>query len=170
MYVVYVCCLSTQVICNRRGICECGECICQDPYFGEFCDLCSGDEVCQLRTCIADGDNAHYALCVIDRLEELNNRGVGMELFTEEGLFEAILNGTLPINSNLTYVKSGDLQFDAILLPESFSFECSIDVNVTFPALYIVNDTMDLLEYDIEGWLLHALSNRYRLNVCTRTN
>ena len=143
--------LSTQDICNGRGICECGECICQDPYFGDFCDLCSGDEVCQFGTCNTDGDNARCASCVIDRLEELNDRGVGYELFTDEVLSEVILNGTLPIGSTLNISDS------TILLPESFVFECSINFNVSCPDLYIVNDTMDFLEYFIEGWLLYTL-------------
>ena len=154
-----------QEVCNGRGVCECAECICDanSPYFGDFCELCSGDEVCRLQTCAADGDNALCASCVIDRLEQLRNGGVDIELFTPEGLEEAIMaNGTLPEGSNLTMATYGEgLKTAAIQLPEKFSTECSSSVSASCPRFYVVNETQEM-EYEIQGeWVgVFGLSSR----------
>lgn len=135
-------------------MCECGECVCNpnSPYFGDLCELCSGDEVCRLQTCAVDGDNTLCASCVIDILEQLNNAGVNETLFTPEGLEEAIVSGTLPGGSNLTMVTYGNgLTAMAIILPPEFSTDCSASVSVMCPqSFFIVNETMEM-EYEIEG-------------------
>jgi hypothetical protein len=142
-------------LCNGRGVCQCGECICDpnSPYFGDFCEECStGSEVC--RTCAADSDNTLCASCVIDLLEQLNILGVKESIFTEEGLAEALRNATLPEGSNLTMVVYSDekLNVTAILLPPGFTAECSGSVNVTCPRFYIVNETQEM-EYEIQDVL-----------------
>ena len=43
-----------------------------------------------------------------------------------------------------------DMMVDAIELPENFSAQCSMDVNVTCPRMVIINETM-VMEYLIQG-------------------
>ncbi|CAI8001615.1 Integrin beta-1, partial [Geodia barretti] len=144
-------------LCNGRGVCQCGECICNpnSPYFGDLCEECStGSEVCRLQTCAVDSDNTLCASCVIDLLEQLNILGVNESIFTEEGFAKALRNATLPEDSNLTMVVYGDemLKVAAILLPPEFTAECSGSVNVTCPRFYIVNETQEM-EYEIQNVL-----------------
>ena len=114
--------------------------------------------MCRLQTCIASGDNALCTSCVVERLEVLNIAGIDVELFTDEGLQEAIDNNTLPEGSMLTMVKYGtdttgtDMIATVILLPAGFSTECSVSVNVSCPEFVIVNETLEI-EYEIEGKL-----------------
>ena len=141
---------SMQDICNGRGVCECGACICQAPYFGEFCELCSGDPICQPRTCAPDGDNARCASCVIDLLDVLNDRDFGFNLFTPEVLLNATLNGSLPDGTFLTQVMIDEMIVAALELPEDFSADCSSAVNASCPQFVVINDTLEM-EYEIQS-------------------
>jgi protocadherin alpha len=147
---------DVQDVCNGRGTCECGECVCEEgPYFGDYCQLCSGDPVCQQRTCMEDGNNALCTSCVLDLLDTLNDRDIDSEqLFSDEGL--AVATGVFPEDSVLTAVTYGDedeLTAKAIFLPRNFSQSCSESVGVsTCPQFVIVNETLEL-EYEIEGVL-----------------
>ena len=54
--------LFLQDVCNGKGQCVCGQCQCVNPgpYFGTYCELCSGDPVCQRDTCDLDRATATY--------------------------------------------------------------------------------------------------------------
>ena len=53
-----------------RGV-VCGQCQCVNtgPYFGTFCDLCSGDPVCRKESCNPNLSNAQCAKCAVEFLE-----------------------------------------------------------------------------------------------------
>ena len=107
--------------------------------------------MCQRQTCDASGNNALCASCVVDILIMLNEVNITDELFTERVLQDAISNGTLPENSTLSRVTYGDgLMVVAIFLPDEFSEQCSMSVNVTCPRFVVVNQTFEM-EYEIDG-------------------
>ena len=121
----------------------CGVCECTPPYFGTYCELCSGDPVCALGTCDIDRSNAMCARCVVDLLEVFNNDSVTVdELLTVEFVSNAIMNDTLPVGSMLGMLPEGE----GIFLPESFSDSC----NASCPRLVIINRTMQV-DYVIMG-------------------
>ena len=136
--------------CNGRGFCQCGECQCEDPYFGEYCELCSGQESCLVQICAPDGDNALCASCVVDLLDTLNATEIGDEVFTPAGLESAVLAGLLPMGSTLATFFDGVMNVQAIELPANFTASCGMSENVTCPPLAIINETMSL-QYIIEG-------------------
>lgn len=124
----------------------CGECQCNPPYFGTYCELCSGDPVCQLGTCDLDRSNALCARCVVDLLEVFFDNGVMIdELLTEEFIASAIMNETLPVGSRLEMLANGTGD-EAITLPMSTSSDC----NASCPQLVIINRTM-MVDYEIMG-------------------
>ena len=139
-----------QDICNGRGTCECGECLCRAPYFGDFCERCSGDDICIQEICDVNGDNALCASCVVDLLAALNDANIGSELFTEDGLKDAMSMGTLPAESQLATVMNNDMMMTVITLPEGFSTNCSMKMSASCPQLVIANDTL-VLDYQING-------------------
>ena len=135
-------------MCNGVGFCECGECQCQEPYFGQYCELCSGDDICQFENC---DDNALCASCVIEILDSLNMTGIGPDsLFTADGVSMAIANGMLPMGSRLTMFRDDDMEVQAIELPQNFSMNCGMKVNVMCPQLVIV-DQITVMEYQIQS-------------------
>ena len=79
--------------------------------------------------------------------------GVGDELFTSDGV---ISNSILPVGSELVIVSTGGFSVNAIQLPDSFTSSCSMDVNAACPTLFIANDTLDILEYEIQGEYIHT--------------
>lgn len=122
-------------------MCECGTCKCFDPYYGTYCELCSGTELCKRASCDVDGLNGMCAECVVNLLEVFNENNItGNELFTEEFVEASIQEQTLPQGSvlNLTDV--------VIYLPDSFSTEC----NESCPQLVIINQTSQV-DYMIDG-------------------
>ena len=47
-------------------MCGCGgTCECESPYFGQFCELCSGSDVCFNTNCDSNRDCANCALDII---------------------------------------------------------------------------------------------------------
>ena len=143
-------------------MCECGVCICESPYFGDYCDLCSGDDVCQTGTCDVEGESHLCAECAVDLLEALNNASSTdeLQLFTDEGLMIAIYNLSLiPMDSVLTFLEIGEVNVSAIELPKDFVANCSAQVNGLCPGFFIVNEEelMDNMSYTIES--------KWRLNV-----
>ena len=111
------------------------------PYFGTYCELCSGSKVCIQGNCDITGPSGVCTECVVELLEVFHENNITRdELFTEAFLQEAIRNGTLPFGSELR-----DLNEEkAIFLPESFS------CNASCTGLVIINQSLDL-EYDILG-------------------
>ena len=136
-------CVVVQDVCNGRGWCNCGQCSCFSPFFGTYCELCSGSEVCIQGTCDVSGPNGICTACTVALLEVFHSNNVSVEeLMTERFLREAVRNGTLPIGSILR-----DLNGEkAIFLPESFSRQC----NRSCTPLVIINQTLDL-DYDVQG-------------------
>ena len=131
----------------------CGSCNCKSPYFGTYCDLCSGEKVCQLNSCHNRGHNALCISCVADLLNIfLENNVTESELFSEDFIEAAVENGTLPEGSVLV-MEDGQL---AIILPDSFSGSCSNEVNVSCPELVIINQTLEL-DYEIQGMVTSFL-------------
>ena len=131
--------------------------MCRPPYFGTYCELCSGDAVCQLSTCNSDGIKALCASCVIDILEIFHGNDTKEdELFSDEFVDLASQNETLPLGSVLI-MEGGQL---AIILPDSFSASCSNEVNVSCPGLVIINQTLEL-DYEIQGKISHTLVCTY---------
>ena len=114
------------------------------PYFGTFCELCSGDPVCQRSTCDLDKSNAQCARCVVELLEPFNNRSIeDTKLFNADFVEDAIMNGTLPRGTVLGSLNNMTSEM-AIFLPVSFSVEC----NNSCPQLVVINQTM-LVDYEI---------------------
>ena len=134
--------------CNGRGYCQCGVCQCEDPYFGEYCELCSGEDICRVTICAPDNDDALCASCVFDLLEMLNATGIGV--FTPAGFEAAVLDGLLPVGSMLTRFPDEPMDVMAIQLPANFTANCGMSENVTCPPLAIINETMSV-DYMIEG-------------------
>ena len=131
-------------MCNGRGWCNCGQCSCFSPYFGTYCELCSGSEVCVQGTCGISGPNGVCTECVVKLLEVFYTNNVTVdELWTEEFVEAVIKNGTLPKESHLIELNEDK----AIRLPNSFSEECR---NSTCPALIIINQTQ-VMDYKIQG-------------------
>ena len=124
----------------------CGECLCNPPYFGTYCELCSGDEVCQTRTCDVDGDNAMCTLCAVNLLQDAYDAGIRSELFSDD--FIEAADGTLPTGSMLAMEEDGQL---AIRLPDSFSASCSMGEGVSCPGLVIINQNFMEIDYEIQG-------------------
>lgn len=48
-------------------------CECENPYFGEFCDLCSGQEHCLDQTCSLNIECAACAVKLFDQFPTLNH-------------------------------------------------------------------------------------------------
>jgi protocadherin alpha len=153
--------------CNGRGFCECGACQCNDPYFGEFCELCSGDDICQLLICGPDSDNTPCASCVVDLLVMLNDTGVGLDVFTATGFNSTLENGDLPAGSVQTLFSDGVSMVPAIELPASFAASCGMSNNVTCPPLVIINETMAMpyivgdIMADVCSFIAGGCSYRY---------
>ena len=132
-----------QDLCNGRGWCSCGQCSCFPPFFGTYCELCSGSNVCIQGTCDISGPNGICTGCAVGFLEVFHANNVTVdELLSEAFVQIAIRNGTLPPGTVL-----GELNGEkAIFLPETFSAQC----NRSCTPLVIINQTLNL-EYDIQG-------------------
>ena len=127
-------------------MCQCKK---TGPYFGTYCELCSGDRVCQLGTCDINRPNAQCARCVVEMLETFTNDNIEAdELYDPDFIVRAINNGTLPDGTEL-YFMSNEPSETVIFLPSSFSVQC----NNSCPQLVIINQTM-LVDYEIMGKLL----------------
>ena len=142
----------------------CGECQCNPPYFGTYCELCSGDDVCQTRICDVDGDNAMCTLCAAELLQEAYDAGIRSELLSEEFVDGATQNGTLPEGS-MFVIDNGQL---AVRLPDSFVANCRMEVGIACPGLVIINQTTEV-DYEIQGELFSksAHSNPCMFFFCT---
>ena len=138
--------LFLQDVCNGKGQCVCGQCQCVNPgpYFGTYCELCSGDPVCQRGTCDLDRSNAQCARCVVELLEPFNSRDIDdTNLFDADFIDAEIMNGTLPRGTVLGSLNNMTSEV-AIFLPMSFSVNC----NNSCPQLVVINQTM-LVDYEI---------------------
>ena len=91
------------------------------------------------------------ASCVVEILDNLNMTGIGPDsLFTEDGVSMAVANGILPMGSRLTMFRDDEMEVLAIELPQNFSMNCGMRVNVTCPQLVIVDQIM-VMEYQIQS-------------------
>ena len=124
----------------------CGECRCNPPYFGTYCELCSGDDVCQTRICDENGDNGRCTSCAVGILQDAYDAGIRSKLFSDEFIVGATQNGTLPKGS-MFVMENG--QF-AVRLPDSFVANCRMEEGFACPGLVIINQTMEL-DYEIQG-------------------
>ena len=123
----------------------CGQCQCVNtgPYFGTFCDLCSGDPVCRKETCNPNLSNAQCAKCAVEFLETFNKEEVSdSELFDTDFIHEAIVNGTLPMGTALSSLDSATSE-TAIFLPMRFAVKCN-----NCSPLVVIRQTM-LVDYEI---------------------
>ena len=124
------------------------------PYFGTFCDLCSGDPVCKRETCDPNLFNAQCAKCLVELLETLNIRNLkDTELFNANFVEDAIMNGALPRGTVLRSLNNMTSEM-AIFLPISFSVKCKNSC----PQLVLINQTM-LVDYDITGKAIIGSNN-----------
>ena len=127
-------------------MCQCKK---PGPYFGTYCELCSGDSVCQKDTCDINRPNAQCAICVIEMLETFINDDIKVdELFDTDFIVSAINNGTLPEGTVPDFLSNETAEV-AIFLPSNFSVQC----NNSCPQLVIINQTL-LVDYEILGKLL----------------
>lgn len=123
--------------CNGRGVCSCaGTCECEDgPYFGQYCELCSGDPVCFDNSCSA---NLVCAACVADYATRIN------ETVTPEVFFrnESLLSGNFSVLGGLLelYLNTLGVQFNTT----NCSDVCASDF------IALINGT-DTVEYRIDG-------------------
>ena len=133
-------------MCNGRGTCGCnGRCECQDPYLGEYCEVCSGDESCLEQTCSA---HTECARCAVDFFNQILPMTEMPELLTIDSLDS--LEGLLPNGSSLMYDASSNTFFFG--LPSGFCPEgCTQNV-------VVINGTDDV-DYMIDSEL-------YTHNVC----
>ena len=85
-------CLFGQSICNGRGSCGCGgTCECRTPYFGQYCELCSGSSVCLETNCES---NRQCANCILNIVAPQADRFMTAQYFSD--------SMNLPPGSNLT--------------------------------------------------------------------
>ena len=119
------------------------------PYFGTYCDLCSGDPVCKRETCDPSLSNAQCAKCLVELLKILNINSLNdNELFNANFVEAAIMNGILPRGTVLGSLNNVTSDV-AIFLPVSFSVGC----NNSCPQLVVINQTM-LVDYEITGKII----------------
>ena len=128
--------LILQSDCNERGTCGCdGTCSCQDPYFGDYCELCSGSEVCFDLTC---DSNSPCAECAITLFQDIGTDDESV-FFSDASL------GNLPGGSKLNLTE-GVYQ---VTLPEGACRECDQGV-------VIINGTEEV-DYMIDGGCMHII-------------
>ena len=113
-----------------------------DPFYGTYCELCSGQELCKGASCDVDGLNGECAECVVNFLEVFHENNVTVsELLTDDFVEASIQNGTLPPGSTLDLV---DMVIR--LNPNNTITGC----NTSCPPLVITNRTQQV-DYVIDG-------------------
>ena len=75
--------------CGCDGTCECTP---DSPYFGQFCELCSGSEICFENNCDSNRDCAN---CALDFIVEM------MDVSVEEFFMNPLTNPDLPAGTTL---------------------------------------------------------------------
>lgn len=126
--------LILQSICNGRGMCGCeGTCECENPYFGQFCELCSGSEVCFDTNCDSNRDCANCALDIIVEMVD--------SVTVEEFFQTAASNPDLPEGSDVTFNPENNA-FE-VTLPRGHCPSCDDGV-------VIINGT-ERADYEIDG-------------------
>nr|AAB66911.1 integrin subunit betaPo1 [Ophlitaspongia tenuis] len=121
-------------ICNGRGACGCdGSCECEDPYFGQFCELCSGSEICFDTNCDSNRDCANCALDIIVQMVETTSV---MEFFAN-----AESNPNLPEGSMVSFDSENNAM--QVVLPQGQCPLCDAGA-------VIINGT-ERADYQIDG-------------------
>ena len=123
-----------QSICNGRGECGCdGTCMCNNPYFGDFCELCSGSYACFNSNCESNLDCAN---CILDIVAPVLDIVTVDRYFIIDNVETMLPNGSaLSLNSMNNA--------NQIILPASVCPMCSTGA-------VIINGT-DRVEYEIGG-------------------
>ena len=107
----------------------------QDPYFGQFCELCSGSELCFDTNCESNRDCAN---CALDIIEEVIDTTSVMEFFSGDPL-----NSALPDGSFVDFdPESNAMQ---VFLPSDHCTACD-------DRAVIINGT-ETADYQIDGQL-----------------
>ena len=95
-----------QDICNGIGTCGCdGTCDCPDPpYSGDFCELCSGDDICFDSNCDSNRDCAN---CILDLIAPAIDTISVDEYFTNASVLSELPEGSVLMfdminNANVT--------------------------------------------------------------------
>ena len=130
-----------QDICNGIGTCGCdGTCDCPDlPYFGDFCELCSGDDICSESNCDSNRDCAN---CILDIIIPLMNT-ITVEDFANKFVASQLPDGYVLMRDDVNDVNQ-------ITLPTSACPVCE-------SGAIIISET-DTTSYRIEGMNIQNLS------------
>ncbi len=105
-----------QAVCNGKGTCGCnGRCECQEPYLGDYCEICSGDEICREETCVLHANCTQCAVnffaqapmsltevLTIDSLENFLPNGTSLEYDASTNTFRFRLSSDYCSTQELT--------------------------------------------------------------------
>lgn len=119
--------------------------MCEDPYLGQFCDVCSGSDICNENNCDSNRDCAN---CVLDILVPLADETLVVDFFSEG-------NPDLPEGSVMTF--NPETNAMEIMLPPGHCSGCS-------DGAVIINGT-SRADYEIDGEsLAHNQYSGYTAN------
>ncbi len=107
------------------------------PYFGTYCELCSGDPICADVTC---DENEPCAQCGLNLVTTFNDE-ISTGVFFSEETFDSLLSsGGLPNGTRRVF---DDQDMESIELPPGYCGSLC-------PMIVLINGTQDA-EYDIQG-------------------
>ena len=116
-------------------MCGCnGNCECEDPYFGQFCEPCSGSNICFDNNCDSNRDCANCAINIIANAADTIS---STDFFTNK----VVDSELLPMGSRLMF--DMDTNASLVTLPMS---HCSACEN----GAVIISGT-EMADYEING-------------------
>lgn len=129
-----------QAVCNGQGECGCdGTCQCNSPYFGAYCERCSGSSECP-ENCEV---NMLCVQCALDAIEPYASTLSQEEFFSEE----LLTREGIPPGSRL--LLDGDVH--QLILPPADTFCDRVMMDSSrCPTIVIINATSDV-DYRING-------------------
>ena len=119
-------------MCNGKGSCGCnGQCDCQEPYLGDHCEFCSGDEICLEETCVLHSNCTQCAVA----------------------FFAQAPMSDMDIESLMNFLPNGSIVYDASSNTDQFSLPsdfCSTQELTCSQNVVVINGTDDV-DYVIDG-------------------
>jgi protocadherin alpha len=121
---------NTQSECSNNGRCECGACICNEGYIGEFCQTCIDINVCPVASCETNRLCAQCGTGVTT--EGCEVCGSNVTMITDVGV-EHTIEGNQATTCDFTDENGCEYRYFVALDPNGVPLPLEVDQNVVCP-------------------------------------